>query len=159
MNTTPTPASSLGVRDAADVTPAADQSRGSVEGLGRRNARELREREALERDRRAAREAADAGKVICGACESFTAFAEPCCWCSADPAASEVPCACSADLQYDIELATPGGPVMARRPGAARSPDPDCSICRGTGFVEAPGARLYELSVEAPRDRREAADG
>ena len=32
----PTPASSLGVRDAADVTPAADQSRGSVEGSGRR---------------------------------------------------------------------------------------------------------------------------
>jgi hypothetical protein len=33
---TPTPASSLGVRDAAGVTPAADLSRGSVEGLGRR---------------------------------------------------------------------------------------------------------------------------
>jgi hypothetical protein len=84
-----------------------------VEGLGRRDARELRKREALERDRRAAREAAGAGKILCSACGCQTSPLEELCWSCEQP------------------------------PGL------------GDGLVEPPYARLYELSVEALRERRE----
>jgi hypothetical protein len=80
-------------------------------------ARKLREREALERDRRAAREAASLGAVLCSACGCQTNPLEELCWSCEQP------------------------------PGL------------GVGLVEPPYARLYELSVEALRERREAAGG
>jgi hypothetical protein len=77
------------------------------------DARELREREALERDRRAAREAAATGKILCSACGCQTNPLEDLCWSCEKP------------------------------PGL------------GGGLVEPPYARLYELSVEALRERRQ----
>jgi hypothetical protein len=78
-----------------------------------------RQRAAQEagRDRRAAREAAADGKILCSACGCQTNPIEELCWSCEQP------------------------------PGL------------GTGLVEPPFARLYELSVEALRERREAAGG
>jgi hypothetical protein len=73
--------------------------------------------EALERDRRAAREAAAAGKILCSSCGCQTSPLDDLCWSCEQP------------------------------PGL------------GTGLVEPPYARLYEMSVEALRERREAAGG